>query len=1510
MLGLLDLLRSLTGLLRCVGGDDIPLYRLRVWLAAQLILDNPGLVPFDNSGHDDDYIAAAEEGERLADELRGAGKRVAVVEAEGYVEDAPANRREEAIGPFWTGDRRLVRFDVHVATTADWVGIDLAQPPVGPETLLLLPAATARAADGASLSVPAGTVWIAARLLDAGGPPRRVGLRVIGGEVRVPGGLPELPTDGHWLLAAGDPWTARFLPEQPEAAGAGELGFRLPDVLVLGSDGAARLEGVAALVRDGSAIDLPLAGAPAATAEGIRVPLAAGGVEVQTGGPAPEPLRLRGRYRLAAAAWVLAYGVPTGLAGDAADGGALLLDLADGDGGGAVDGTGLVLAWAAGKLRLSARRRSWQVAQATGFGTLEIAAWRGARCRLGVGAGAKPVIVAWTPDGEISLRVGAGSLATALDLPLAADGKPFDLSPSTVAAWGFARRADGSWLTTLDGVVPEAVVRQLPRRGYALRNLYVYVRGPQRLLAGGTGARLGAIEDGAAWLTLESLAAEPMLPNPYASNWRAPLRQDEGSAPLDVTLRWTDAARPVMATAFAQMPGWPVPSNAHDQRVAVDLEFQDRLRDATRAQIEVGDGLKLIDLSSAAQRFGIEIDRFALGEARLGADSQLALPMRNARLFLLPQVQWEPVRNLNLDAAGQVIRARSQGMPAFAGAAAEEPVRALPEEVASRIVRAQRDGDQAAALFSLPFGLRAYTDLGPDRTQEGPRPARIEEHRARFADGTDGATQLRLEALDRDGPGERPLGEARGMLGAMAPVTPPGDPVDVLPGDVRQMVQDSFGRAVPLHRVDLSGYGLSCFSRWRFDPPPDEDFLGVVQVRFDVMVGRTAYEVIELRSYLVCPQSRMVRTIVIERTNAGIVERFDTGWKAIEDGTFDRFVAFETGLVRRFTGIRNVTILDRPSLSFPDPAPPAGQPPALWTWEAVRYDADAHLGDKGETIVPIRGHLGYIPIAPVAKPIAGQPGNKLTPAVLRALFEKSGGPIGGSADAQLLVGATLPLHVTGIQADRAKVPGPGLGFVVSVTGAPALPRVGRWNAVRVSADGNASAVDPTRGLPVIRAPGSTPYRLSEPADAYSPDGDRFGFLLDLDGSRLLFPQPTIDPGEPGRVSTAEPELADAYSLSQAAGLLPPRARRLLADRTAKFALEEGSDWELLTTDLEVKLQETALAGTAKWQMSRALEAGRKGLGILLDTGASALKVERAGTDSIDLALPGFPAPLLSLVGSFAAELGKGPESRKPDVRFGDALAQLKEIVDALASFTQMPLPFDIDVNAAPGPTPAFDVRLRLRLRVPGGQNERIDIGVGKFCGRFEATGQLRAALSGPAQGRLQLAFEGDLQQGIIPPVLYAGGYFRFAVTIRDDADPLVELGLATTASIGGDLIPGLIELEVTVRYGYTLIPETLEPGVLLGLEARAKLLSGLLGVSFRVDVLARIKRLDVNGLPDAHSPTVTIFAEIKVVATVEVLWGLADDERELQTQFEQKLPLALFAVAAAGNPLFAATELL
>jgi hypothetical protein len=149
---------------------------------------------------------------------------------------------------------------------------------------------------------------------------------------------------------------------------------------------------------------------------------------------------------------------------------------------------------------------------------------------------------------------------------------------------------------------------------------------------------------------------------------------------------------------------------------------------------------------------------------------------------------------------------------------------------------------------------------------------------------------------------------------------------------------------------------------------------------------------------------------------------------------------------------------------------------------------------------------------------------------------------------------------------------------------------------------------------------------------------------------------------------------------------------------------------------------------------------------------------------------------------------------------------------------------------------------------------------------------------------------------VLPPLLYAGGMFRFAVEIRDDGRPLVEMTFAAVISVGGDLIKGLLEVEVTIKYGYTLIPETLQPGVLLGLEVRAKLLGGLVGFSFSAEVMARVARL----LDDKF--TVTIHARIRVIATVQVAYFFEDDV-DFETEFEQALPLSAVALAVGVNPL-------
>ena len=121
--------------------------------------------------------------------------------------------------------------------------------------------------------------------------------------------------------------------------------------------------------------------------------------------------------------------------------------------------------------------------------------------------------------------------------------------------------------------------------------------------------------------------------------------------------------------------------------------------------------------------------------------------------------------------------------------------------------------------------------------------------------------------------------------------------------------------------------------------------------------------------------------------------------------------------------------------------------------------------------------------------------------------------------------------------------------------------------------------------------------------------------------------------------------------------------------------------------------------------------------------------------------------------------------------------------------------------------------------------------------------------------------------------------------------------------MGGSLIKGLLEVEATVRYGYTLIPETLKPGVMLGLEARAKLLGGLVGFSFGADAMARIER--ING----DQRNVTIWAEIRVCATIQIA-VLIEEEVDFRTQFQQKIPLSAFALIGGALPLAVASELL
>jgi len=900
--------------------------------------------------------------------------------------------------------------------------------------------------------------------------------------------------------------------------------------------------------------------------------------------------------------------------------------------------------------------------------------------------------------------------------------------------------------------------------------------------------------------------------------------------------------------------------------------------------------------------------------------------MRNVRLLMQPQVQWEPVEvAINKDAGArfsETVSSKTNGARTLAGATSVRLVPVLPGLLCREITVAAREGSRFAALFSLPFGMRALAFVDPlHELPDGPA-LTATLHQPRFADLAS-ARQLRLTATGALNPDPGRDWAARAMSGAMAQThnletsgknDPDSNNLDsVLSGGVDEKGKEiagvdeflnDFRDYLPLHQADLSGYGLSTFSDWRRDVPAGGT--GVIKVRFDVMSGRTCYEVIQVKTILAFPMCYVVRTVIMERRNSGKVLRFDSGWKPVNDGEF-RIVThldkkknfeFEKGVVKAFRNIRRIRVRSDEPLNLPDNS----------TWRLVIFDADADLenvvaGAGSGGLVPIFDHPGYIQVAPPG------PDSAVTRSRIEELLNKIGKPVGGPIDCKIRLGGTLETQLTGIFADDApKEDGSDPALILAAYGLPKLPRAGQWTAARINGStSEASPVDPRHGVPIIRRAGEQTYMFREPGQAKRSKPDEFGFLMSTPTSRVLFPKPLIDPGREGVLITDKPHVADPYSLVQSTSVFPRPTYALRCNQIPQFNISNDNQWRLTNSNFTFADPTADLAKGGEWDITRGFPS-QHNVDLSLDSAVQNKPWEiSAAPNDLDINIDGF-GKIFTIRTNYAALSGAVPKLDKPTLEFGTALDALKEIVDALKHFQGLAMfHVDVDVRAGTGPSPSFIVAIGLKFRIGEGPNERIDIGVGKFYGEFIIRGELETGLSGKARGLLSAEFQGDVQQGIIPPAIYAGGFFRFAIQINETGKPLIELSMAAVASIGGDLIKHLIEVEVTVKYGYTLIPQTLEPGVILGLEGRAKLLGGLLGFSFKVDAMARIKRLSLGD--EINKNKVTIWAQIRVCATVQFAY-LVEDDVDVQTQFEQTIQLDLVAAAVFAPALLPAAAIL
>jgi hypothetical protein len=580
----------------------------------------------------------------------------------------------------------------------------------------------------------------------------------------------------------------------------------------------------------------------------------------------------------------------------------------------------------------------------------------------------------------------------------------------------------------------------------------------------------------------------------------------------------------------------------------------------------------VLDVSGNLDQFGIGLsgrDLEANGYGRLFkfAGLDLLIEENNIRIITLPPVQWEPVEtdpNPKVQPANfpSPAYALDTGDPAvIVPIPSFELIAVTPEAAIRKLAESFADprsvGDQkAAALFNLPFGMKSFLRLEQHFSDHFlTRGVTISNNQPYFADHElTGGNQLSFAAFFS----ENDAGESSGFGGATLQtrnlVNKNGDVVGLsVLGPFADTIFNNelnaggYHPRVPLRRIDISGYGASIFSHWR---NPEAPVGTTSQARFDVLVGRTSHEIVQVKSLLYGCCAGVVRTITIQRTSGGGIMRHDSGWEAEGPGIFTYSYkelekdsageiiydtsgkplsvpktapyTFHKGLVSGYyniTGIRDTSrIIKIPAL---------GQGVEEAELQEVMYDADIQIKDviKGQVngLVPCKGQRGFVQLKPAGKPISNKQ--------LQYLLEQEG-PLGGPVDCVIDIGRSGQLMRV-VRADTTVRFGTG-EFVNALRGTLLLPEQGNWGVVQSKGE-DVSMVDDNSGLSLIIY-SQTPdlYEFAEPAKG--PDY-KYGLMHSGGAHRALFLKPSIIRGQ-DIIFSEQPCLADIYSLSVSTGFFP------------------------------------------------------------------------------------------------------------------------------------------------------------------------------------------------------------------------------------------------------------------------------------------------------------------------------------------------------------------------------------
>lgn len=780
------------------------------------------------------------------------------------------------------------------------------------------------------------------------------------------------------------------------------------------------------------------------------------------------------------------------------------------------------------------------------------------------------------------------------------------------------------------------------------------------------------------------------------------------------------------------------------------------------------DAFRLLDVSSNADQMGVSFGATFRAETNERGETNLlavnvemanpstsgsAMPLqisnldvvavaRYLRALTLPQISWEPIFNIPLAIEGPpawddtvtvtpgILVYDNDGEPTRIFSESPYFVPITPKSVTKHFLKEFDDEDNPRdlmSIFTLPFAMIAMASF----EKEGSRKSKLSMHRPWF-EKIRGGLQIKTVALTA--PSIKESNSFPGVTGQRdnnmkwflmgLPVT--GSTLGKTVKTIFNQVMGVNKKKVPVETMELSGYGASMFSDWYNTGAAVAD---VSQAKFDVLVGRTAHEVVQVRSvmYMETGIVHVVRTITLMRSANGYVFRSDSGWKAESDAFYDCTYTIDFGGSDQVEvpdtyeyhrgavlGVSNVReIKDYPaggpfnsSFSLNESGLPAKLSKtnlADWTGnvfnsltsldeqlpvelQAVVFDGDVHLngvtsggvaaGPPDEFKVQSRKMLGYVQLSPTAVMIP--------PKVLAELLRFQNGSLGGPIDCIIDVARSKQrMRLVRADLNPAHDAGGKHIFVAAARGSLILPPDGSWSIVKHQTDtGDVKPIEEGQSVPLIKQTGAPTFKISDPGDVVvAVSKVNFGVLQSTGTQKLLFDTPQFSPNV-HKLKSAQTYFADPYKLLNAKSVFP-NIKNAMALSNAEKEIEIISEGVMKLTKRTLHFQDLLPPnyeypfidepGILRIYVDyKEMKDGSRGnLELGIDSTVEDLtKKWQAAVSNIRVVVDLGPFPELMWVnGNFNAASGTSPKYDKPKLEFGEKLETVKDILKVLAALS-------------------------------------------------------------------------------------------------------------------------------------------------------------------------------------------------------------------------------------------------